>query len=182
MDALAREISAIRANNVMRTWPARAPKQVTFDQVDGRAAPPNTVPRTPTVTLLLAQELRPRLGRRCNWTSCLPMLEMPPDRRAGDPGAAAAWRWTAAYLRQMSLELQGRMENACCTTSTRWRVRSSTSIRPPQLQRILFEQLKLPPGKKTKTGYSTDVSVLENLAVEHELPQQHSGIPPPRRR
>ena len=42
---------------------------------------------------------------------------------------------------------------------------------PPQLQRILFEQLKLPPGKKTKTGYSTDMSVLENLAVEHELPK-----------
>ncbi len=41
---------------------------------------------------------------------------------------------------------------------------------PKQLQRILFEKLKLNPGKKTKTGYSTDVSVLEKLAPEHELP------------
>ncbi|MFQ5417927.1 MAG: DNA polymerase I, partial [Myxococcota bacterium] len=41
---------------------------------------------------------------------------------------------------------------------------------PKQLQRILFEKLKLPPVKKTKTGYSTDESVLERLAADHELP------------
>jgi DNA polymerase-1 len=41
---------------------------------------------------------------------------------------------------------------------------------PKQLQRILFEKLKLNPGKRTKTGFSTDVSVLEKLAGEHELP------------
>jgi DNA polymerase-1 len=41
---------------------------------------------------------------------------------------------------------------------------------PKQLQRILFEKLGLNPGKRTKTGYSTDVSVLEKLAGRHELP------------
>ncbi|MDR3090275.1 MAG: DNA polymerase I [Desulfobulbaceae bacterium] len=41
---------------------------------------------------------------------------------------------------------------------------------PKQLGEILFEELKLPHGKKTKTGYSTDVSVLEKLAVYHPLP------------
>ncbi len=41
---------------------------------------------------------------------------------------------------------------------------------PKQLQRILFEKLKLPPGKKTKTGFSTDESVLETLASQHDLP------------
>ncbi|MBU4208526.1 MAG: DNA polymerase I, partial [Proteobacteria bacterium] len=41
-----------------------------------------------------------------------------------------------------------------------------------QLGRILFEKLKLPVQKKTKkkTGYSTDVDVLEVLAEQHELP------------
>jgi DNA polymerase I len=34
---------------------------------------------------------------------------------------------------------------------------------PKQLGEILFEQLGLPHGKKTKTGYSTSVDVLENL-------------------
>lgn len=41
---------------------------------------------------------------------------------------------------------------------------------PKQLQVILFEKLKLPPLKKTKTGYSTAEDVLEQLASEHELP------------
>ena len=39
-----------------------------------------------------------------------------------------------------------------------------------QLQKILFEERKLKPGKKTKTGYSTDVGVLEELAREDEVP------------
>jgi len=42
---------------------------------------------------------------------------------------------------------------------------------PKQLQRVLFEKLKLPPSKKTKTGFSTDESVLEELALQHELPR-----------
>ncbi|MCE2391533.1 MAG: DNA polymerase I [Proteobacteria bacterium] len=41
---------------------------------------------------------------------------------------------------------------------------------PKQLQRILFEKLALPPSKRTKTGFSTDESVLEDLAVQYELP------------
>ncbi len=35
-----------------------------------------------------------------------------------------------------------------------------------QLQVVLFEKLKMPPGKKTKTGYSTDAEVLEGLAEQ----------------
>jgi DNA polymerase-1 len=38
-----------------------------------------------------------------------------------------------------------------------------------QLARILFDVLKLPKTKKTKTGYSTDISVLEELAGQHEI-------------
>ena len=41
---------------------------------------------------------------------------------------------------------------------------------PKQLAVILFEKLKLPPVKKTKTGYSTDADVLEHLALGHPLP------------
>ncbi len=41
---------------------------------------------------------------------------------------------------------------------------------PKQLGLILFEKLELPYGRKTKTGYSTDVKVLEKLAFRHELP------------
>jgi DNA polymerase-1 len=41
---------------------------------------------------------------------------------------------------------------------------------PKQLSEVLFEKLKLPPIKKTKTGYSTDEDVLTQLALQHELP------------
>lgn len=43
---------------------------------------------------------------------------------------------------------------------------------PKQLQQILFEKLNLPRGRKTKTGYSTDASVLEKLAKDHEVVQK----------
>ena len=42
---------------------------------------------------------------------------------------------------------------------------------PKQLSVILFEKLGLPVIKKTKSGYSTDVSVLEELSTEHDLPE-----------
>ncbi|MBQ6991571.1 MAG: DNA polymerase I [Clostridia bacterium] len=38
-----------------------------------------------------------------------------------------------------------------------------------QLGEILFEKLKLPHGKKTKTGYSTDVDTLEKLKYTHPI-------------
>ena len=38
-----------------------------------------------------------------------------------------------------------------------------------QLGRVLFEQLGLPPVKKTKTGYSTNVEVLEKLRGKHPI-------------
>ncbi|MDR0722572.1 MAG: DNA polymerase I [Treponema sp.] len=41
---------------------------------------------------------------------------------------------------------------------------------PKQLQEVLFTERKLKPGKKTKTGYSTDVEVLEELAREDPVP------------
>jgi DNA polymerase-1 len=43
---------------------------------------------------------------------------------------------------------------------------------PKQLAVVLFEKLKLPPLRRTKTGYSTDVEVLEELALGHPLPQR----------
>jgi DNA polymerase-1 len=43
---------------------------------------------------------------------------------------------------------------------------------PKQLAEILFDRLKLPHTRKTKTGYTTDASALEELASMHELPAQ----------
>ncbi|NPV47821.1 MAG: DNA polymerase I [Armatimonadetes bacterium] len=40
---------------------------------------------------------------------------------------------------------------------------------PKQIGEVLFGVLKLPKGKRTKTGWSTNADVLEELAVEHEI-------------
>ena len=40
---------------------------------------------------------------------------------------------------------------------------------PKQLAEVLFEKMKLPGGKKTKSGYSTAADVLEKLAEEHPV-------------
>jgi DNA polymerase I len=40
---------------------------------------------------------------------------------------------------------------------------------PRQLAQVLFEDLGLPASRRTKTGYSTDVSVLESLRESHEI-------------
>ncbi len=38
-----------------------------------------------------------------------------------------------------------------------------------QLTKLMFEELKIPTQKKNKTGFSTDISVLEELAPNHEI-------------
>lgn len=42
-------------------------------------------------------------------------------------------------------------------------------LSPKQLGEILFNELELPPSKKTKTGYSTDNDVLEKLKDKHSI-------------
>ena len=42
---------------------------------------------------------------------------------------------------------------------------------PKQLQTVLFEERKLKPGKKTKTGFSTDTAVLEELSMYDSVPK-----------
>lgn len=43
---------------------------------------------------------------------------------------------------------------------------------PKQLADVLFVRMKLPVIRRTKTGYSTDVSVLEKLSETHEFPKK----------
>ena len=43
---------------------------------------------------------------------------------------------------------------------------------PQQLGRILFEKLGLTPGRRGKTGYSTDTRVLRSIRSEHEIVPQ----------
>ena len=40
---------------------------------------------------------------------------------------------------------------------------------PKQLGQVLFEEMQIPGGKKTKTGYSTSVDVLDKIKNEHPI-------------
>ncbi len=73
------------------------------------------------------------------------------------------------YLAKMSKEMEKLLEK---TTSEIYEI-AGTEFNinsPKQLSEILFVKMKLPVVKKTKTGHSTDVEVLEALSAVHALP------------
>lgn len=76
-----------------------------------------------------------------------------------------------SLLKQMSVEL-GQLLSISEEKIFRLAGEKFNINSPKQLQIILFEKLKLPTGKKTKDGYSTDVDVLSYLALSHELPAE----------
>jgi DNA polymerase-1 len=166
LDALAREYlhyTPISYEEVA----GKGARQVTFDQVDIERATAYSA-EDADVALLLTEVLQPRLAEY-QLESLFHDVEMP----LVEVLAAMEMRGIAIdapYLRQMSQVLQGQMDTLLQgiydVAGEEFNVNS-----PQQLQRILFDKLQLPHGKRTKSGYSTDVSVLENLALEHELPQ-----------
>ncbi len=77
-------------------------------------------------------------------------------------------RVDAPYLQELSAQLGDEMERVAqeiyALAGEEFNISS-----PKQLGTILFEKLKLPVIKKTKTGYSTDSEVLQTLASEHPI-------------
>jgi len=77
----------------------------------------------------------------------------------------------ADFLRQMSKKLE--KETAGITATIYELAGIEFNINSPkQLADILFGKLQLMPTKRTKTGFSTNVDVLEELAHVHPLPAE----------
>ncbi|MFQ5675978.1 MAG: DNA polymerase I, partial [bacterium] len=74
------------------------------------------------------------------------------------------------YLNDMSRHMQKKLDELVETIYEMAGVQFNINS-TQQLGHILFEKLNLPKKKKTKTGYSTDVKVLEELAQIHDLPR-----------
>ncbi len=74
------------------------------------------------------------------------------------------------FSKELESQLQQKMERIYGLAGETFNINSSQ-----QLGRILFDKLKLPVFKKTKTGYSTDVDVLTKLSVQHDLPLEILG-------
>ncbi|OGX08116.1 MAG: DNA polymerase I [Omnitrophica WOR_2 bacterium GWA2_47_8] len=74
-----------------------------------------------------------------------------------------------ALLKKLSKECEGKLKEL--ETKIFKMAGCNLNINSPkQLSQVLFEKLKLPVVKKTKTGFSTDEGVLTKLAVQHPLP------------
>ena len=75
------------------------------------------------------------------------------------------------YLKKKSAELEKKLEKVSARiyelAGEEFNINS-----PKQMQVILYEKLDLPVTKRTKTGASTDESVLKKLAKYHELPAE----------
>ena len=74
----------------------------------------------------------------------------------------------AAQLKKKSVEMSGRI-NALIEKIYDLAGETFNINSPKQLADVLFVKLKLPPVKKTKTGYSTNAEVLEELKNRHAI-------------
>jgi DNA polymerase-1 len=74
------------------------------------------------------------------------------------------------YSKEMESQLLQKVERIYGLAGEIFNINSSQ-----QLGKILFDKLKLPVVKKTKTGYSTDGDVLTKLSVQHDLPLEILG-------
>ena len=72
------------------------------------------------------------------------------------------------YLEELSQKWSGRIEEIVSKAHNLAGEEFNLNS-PKQVGEILFEKLGLPVIKKTKTGYSTSISVLEKLEDQHEI-------------
>lgn len=120
-------------------------------------------------TLLLRDRLAPDI-RQAGLDALLRDLELPVSEVLADMelrGIAI----DSARLDAMSRDFEGRIreleKEIHRVAGLPFNVNS-----PKQLGEVLFERLRLPKKRKTKTGYSTDSQVLEELAGTHPLPDK----------
>ena len=143
-------------------------KQITFDEVDIARAT-RYAAEDAEVVARLQERLRPKL-ESAGLTGLLRDVELPLALLLGrieEHGVLV----DAAHLKAMSkvagAEVLKLEAEAHALVGHPFNVNS-----PKQLEAILFDELKLPVVKKTKTGRSTDAEVLEELASQHALPNK----------
>jgi DNA polymerase-1 len=165
LDALARSLLG-QPTITYEEVAGKGAKQLGFDMVDVERATAYAA-EDADVTLLLYQALAPALaevgGERLMTALELPLVpvlaQMERDGVLIDAGALA----------QMSVDFEAELhaleQQAHALVGEAFNLNS-----PIQLRKILFEDLKLPAKKQTKSGASTDQSVLEELVGEHPLP------------
>ncbi len=131
---------------------------------------PTGDPDIHTVLSLIAR-LKPRLDDQLKQQGLmklftgveLPLIEVLADMEI--EGITLDRSVIASLSRHIEKRLVELVESIYETSGCQFNINS-----PKQLRDVLFEKLKLPVIKRTKTGPSTDEEVLSGLAQKHELP------------
>ncbi len=140
-------------------------KQIGFDEVEIEPAAEYAAEDS-DVTFRLTQALRPRLKDaelKLYEELELPLVEILADMEM--TGVKVDRDHLKKLSSKLEKDLRKQEDKIYALAGEPFNVNS-----PKQLGVILFEKLGLPVKKKTKTGYSTDMSVMEELASEHKLP------------
>jgi DNA polymerase I len=122
----------------------------------------------PDITLQLAAVFHPRL-EELHLDELFRTIEMPLAEVLGDmewTGIRIDEEFFGTLQRKLYAELRALEQRIYEAAGTTFNINSN-----PQLREILYDRLNLPVVKRTKTGASTDASVLESLAADgHVIP------------
>lgn len=142
------------------------PKKVTFDMVKVEDALVYAA-EDADVALIMAKDMLPKL-KQDGFNELFHEIEIPLIEVLADMEMKGV-KVDTAFLASMSGDIERDM-NLMEAKIYELAGEAFNINSPKQLAVILFEKLKLPAAKKTKTGYSTNVDVLTKLADKHELP------------
>ncbi len=148
------------------------PDQIVSDEPLPLLAEEQTADRTAQwadLSLRLAQTLRPILARN-DLTDLLEQLEVPLLRVLADMetvGICVDRQALANLALELSAQISSHRDEIHALAGETFNIDS-----PKQLADILFEKLELPRRRKTRTGWSTDAQVLEELSEQHPLPAE----------
>jgi DNA polymerase-1 len=164
MDSLAVELLNYRTISY-REVAGSGRKQIGFDEVELERAAPYAA-EDADITLRLYRVLQPMVEEQ-SLQELFEELEM-----ALLPVLVEMERTGIRIDADLLTALSAEMEKKLALLETQIHQLAGTEFNiasPKQLGEVLFEQLDLPRGKKTKTGWSTDVEVLNKLAEEYEI-------------
>lgn len=141
-------------------------KQITMDKVDvARTA--EYAGADAEVVLRLKDKMEPQLQER-GLEALFREVEMPLVRLLAEMEEAGI-RVDVPYLNGLSREFE--RDIAALESAIHGMAGEPFNINSPkQLAALLFEKLKLPVIRRTKTGYSTDEEVMQKLSALHPLP------------
>lgn len=140
-------------------------KKLTLDQVDPQTVGIYSCEDT-DITYRLHDILLPKLKQekltKIHDTIEVPLIDVLADVELA--GVAIDTKYFAKLSKEYSKKLSLLEKNIYGITGFEFNIQSTKA-----LQKVLFEDLTLPTDKKTKTGYSTDQSVLEGLRGLHPI-------------